>query len=90
MANHKSSKKRIRRNANRAVINGARTSRMRTFIKKIELAISAGDSAAASDALKTAQPEIQRGVAKGIIHKNTAARKISRLSSRIKAIKKAA
>ncbi|MCB9983600.1 MAG: 30S ribosomal protein S20 [Rhodospirillales bacterium] len=90
MANHKSSKKRIRRNANRTVINGARMSRIRTFIKKVELALGAGDAKQAETALKNAQPEISRGVSKGILHKNTAARKISRLTSRIKALKNAA
>ena len=89
MANHASSKKRIRRNENRAEINGARRSRIRTFIKKIEIALSEDDAKGAAEALKAAQPEIQRGVVKGIMHKNTAARKISRLSSRIKALKKA-
>ena len=87
MANHKSAKKRIRRNAARAEVNGARRSRIRTFIKKVELAISAGNSEDAKAALQNAQPEIQRGVAKGILHKNTAARKLSRLSSRVKALK---
>ena len=89
MANHKSSKKRIIRNAKRAQINGARTSRMRTFIKKIELALEAGDAKAADEALKKAQPEILRGVSKGIIHKNTASRRISRLSARVKSLKSA-
>lgn len=84
MANHASSKKRIRRNARRADINGARRSRIRTFIKKVELAITAGDADNAKVALKDAQPEIMRGIAKGIFHKNTASRKISRLSQRIK------
>ncbi len=87
MANHASALKRIRRNARRADINGARRGRIRTFIKKIELALTAGDTKAAEEALKNAQPEIQRGVAKGIMPKNTAARKISRLSARIKAAK---
>ena len=87
MANHASALKRIRRNARRAEINGARRTRIRTFIKKVELALSAGDTKTAEEALKNAQPEIQRGVAKGIWHKNTAARKISRLSARIKAAK---
>jgi small subunit ribosomal protein S20 len=87
MANHASARKRIRRNARRADINGARRGRIRTFIKKIESALSAGDATQAQEALKVAQPEIQRGVAKGILHKNTAARKISRLSARIKAAK---
>ena len=90
MANHASSKKRIRRNARRADINKSRVSRMRTFIKKVEAALGAGDAKEAETALKNAQPEIGRGVAKGIIHKNTAARKMSRLSARIKALKKAA
>lgn len=90
MANHKSSKKRIRRNARRAEINGARMSRIRTFIKKIELALQDGNAAEAETALKNAQPEIHRGVSKGILHKNTASRKLSRLSSRIKAVKNAA
>jgi small subunit ribosomal protein S20 len=87
MANHASARTRIRRNARRAEINGARRNRIRTFIKKIELALIAGDAKQAEEALKVAQPEIQRGVAKGILHKNTAARKISRLSARIKAAK---
>ncbi len=86
MANHASAKKRVRRNERRAVINTARRSRIRTFIKKVETAISSGDSNAAKDALKAAQPEIQKGVSKGIIHKNTAARKLSRLSASIKSI----
>lgn len=86
MANHASSKKRIRRNARRAEINGARRSRIRTFIKKVELAIESGDQKEANTALTAAQPELLRGVAKGIFHKNTVARKLSRLSSRIKAL----
>ena len=90
MADHKSAKKRIRRNARAAVVNGARANRMRTFIKKIELALASGDAPAAEIALKQAQPEIQRGVAKGILHKNTAARRLSRLSASIKRIKQAA
>ncbi len=87
MANHASAKKRIRRNANRAAINGARRSRIRTFIKKVELALTAGDVDQAQKALVAAQPEMDRGVAKGILHKNTVARKLSRLSARIKAAK---
>ncbi|NQZ14224.1 MAG: 30S ribosomal protein S20 [Alphaproteobacteria bacterium] len=87
MANHASAKKRIRRNARRATINGARRGRIRTFIKKVETAIMEGKADEAQTALKDAQPEIQRGVAKGIMHKNTAGRKISRLSAAIKAIK---
>ena len=86
MANHISAKKRIRRNARRAAINGARMSRIRTFVKKVELAIAAGDADGAREALKNAQPEIQRGVTRGVLHRNTASRKISRLASRVKAI----
>ncbi len=89
MANHASSKIRIRRNARRAVINGARKSRIRTFAKKVEMAIVAGDASAAEAALRAVQPELQRGAAKGIMHKKTAARKMSRLSARIKALKTA-
>ena len=86
MANHKSAKKRIIRNANRAEINKSRISRIRTFIKKVETAISSGDQAAAQTALKEAQPEIMRGVTKGVLHKNTASRKVSRLGARVKAV----
>lgn len=87
MANHASARKRIRTNARRADINTARRSRIRTFTKKVELAIAAGDATAAAAALKAAQPELQRGAAKGIVEKKAASRKISRLSARIKAIK---
>ena len=86
MANHKSAKKRIIRNAKRAEINGARISRVRTFIKKVELAITSGDKAAAQQALREAQPEIMRGVSRGVMHKNTASRKMSRLAARVKAV----
>ena len=86
MANHKSAKKRIIRNAKRAEINGARIGRIRTFIKKVESAISAGDKDGAQVALREAQPEIMRGVSRGVIHKNTASRKMSRLSARVKAV----
>ena len=86
MANHASSKKRIRRNNGRAVVNGARRSRIRTSIKKVEAAIASGSEKDAKAALQAAQPELQRGVAKGIYHKNTVARKLSRLSARIKAL----
>ena len=86
MANHKSSKKRIIRNANRALINGARMSRIRTFVKKVEMAIASGDADAARAALRAAQPEMQRGVTRGVLHKNTVSRKISRLNARVKAL----
>jgi small subunit ribosomal protein S20 len=86
MANHKSAEKRIRQTERRTAVNRARVSRVRTFIKKVETAIESGDKAAARDAFIAAQPELQRGVGKGVVHKNTAARKLSRLSSRIKAL----
>jgi small subunit ribosomal protein S20 len=86
MANHKSAKKRIRRNAKRALINGARMSRIRTFVKKVEMAIESGDAENARTALRNAQPEIQRGVTRGVLHRNTASRKISRLAARVKAV----
>ena len=83
MANTPQAKKRIGRNANRAAINGARVSRIRSFIKAVESAIAAGKKSDATAALKQAQPEIARGVARGVIHKNTAARKFSRLTKRV-------
>ena len=86
MANTPQAKKRIRRNARRTEINRSRVSRIRTFIRKVEDAITAGDKAAATEALKAAQPEIMRGVTKGVMHKKTASRKVSRLSARVKAI----
>lgn len=86
MAQHKSAKKRIRSNARRSVVNGARRSRIRTFVTKVELAIAGGKKDEAAAALKAAQPEIQRGVTKGVVLKNTASRKISRLNARIKAM----
>ena len=86
MANHKSALKRIRRNQYRATVNHARMSRIRTFVKKVEQAIQGGDPDAASAALRVAQPEIQRGVTKGVLHKNTASRKIARLSKRVRAL----
>ena len=86
MANTPQAKKRIRRNANRTAINGARVSRIRSFVKKVETAIAGGDKAAAAEALKQAQPELARGVARGVLHKNTASRKLSRLSKRVAAM----
>ena len=83
MANTPQAKKRIRRNATRATINHSRISRIRTFIKAVESAISAGKKKDAAEALKMVQPEMARGVARGVIHKNTAARKFSRLSKRV-------
>jgi small subunit ribosomal protein S20 len=86
MANTPQAEKRIRRNDRRAAVNKARVSRIRTFVKKVESSLAAGDAAAAAAALKAAQPEMMRGVSKGVLHKNTVARKISRLSSRVKAL----
>ncbi|MCK5374869.1 MAG: 30S ribosomal protein S20 [Alphaproteobacteria bacterium] len=86
MANHASAKKRVRRNQKHAEVNKSRRSRIRTFVKKVEAAISAKDADTAKEALKVAQPELQKGAAKGILHKNVVARKLSRLSARIKAI----
>lgn len=86
MANTPQAKKRIRRNENRAEINGARMSRIRSFVKKVELALDAGDKDAAKTALQAAQPEMARGVARGVLHKNTVARKMSRLSKRVAAL----
>ena len=86
MANTASARKRIRQNERRNARNIARRSRVRTFVKKVEEAIVGGDKAAAAAALTAAQPEMQRGATKGIAHKNTVARKISRLSARIKAL----
>ena len=86
MANSPSSKKRALQAERRAEINKARRSRMRTFVRKVEEAIATGDQAAATEALKAAQPEIMRSVSKGVVHKNTASRKISRLAGRVKAL----
>ena len=86
MANTPQAKKRIRRNARRADVNGARVSRIRTFVKKAESALESGDKSAAESALKAMQPELARGVAKGVLHKNTASRKFSRLTKRIAAL----
>ncbi|MGE3692608.1 MAG: 30S ribosomal protein S20 [Novosphingobium sp.] len=83
MANTPQAKKRIRRNNRRADINTARVSRIRTFVKKVESAIAGGDKAAATAALSEAQPELARGVARGVLHKNTASRKLSRLTKRV-------
>jgi small subunit ribosomal protein S20 len=83
MANHKSAEKRIRQTAKRTIVNKTRVSRIRTFVKRVEAAIAAGDKTAAAEAFRAAQPELQRGVNKGVVHRNTAARKISRLALRI-------
>lgn len=86
MANTPQARKRIRRNARRADINGARVSRIRTFVKQVESALAAGDKDQAKAALERVQPELDRGVAKGVLHRNTASRKLSRLSKRLAAL----
>jgi small subunit ribosomal protein S20 len=86
MANSPSSKKRALQSERRAEINRARRSRMRTFIRKVEEAIAAGEASAAAEALRAAQPEIMRSVSKDVLHKNTASRKISRLAGRVNAL----
>lgn len=86
MANTPQARKRIRRNANRAVINGARVSRIRTFVKQVESALASGDKDQARVALQRVQPELARGVSKGVVHRNTAARKLSRLTKRVAAL----
>jgi len=86
MANHASAKTRVRRNERRALINKNRMSRIRTFMKRVESAIDAGNAKEANEALRAVQPEIYRGVSKGLFHKSNVARKMSRLSARIKAI----
>ncbi|MAZ03116.1 MAG: 30S ribosomal protein S20 [Sneathiella sp.] len=86
MAHHKSALKRIRQTDTRTERNRARRSRIRTFVKKVELAVTEGDQAKANDALRVAQSELARGVVKGVYNKNTASRKISRLNARVKAL----
>lgn len=84
MANHKSSEKRNRQTLKRTENNRVRTSRIKSFLRKVEEAIASGDKKVANEALKAAQPELMRGVSKGVVRKETASRKMSRLSSRIK------
>ncbi len=86
MANTPSAKKAARKIARRTEINRTRRSRMRTYLRKVEEAIAAGDGAAAAEALREAQPEIMRAAQKGVLHKNTASRKVSRLAQRVKSI----
>jgi small subunit ribosomal protein S20 len=86
MANSPSSRKRALQATRRADMNKARRSRMRTFIRRVEEALTSGDQGAAAEALRQAQPEIMRGVSKGVMHKNTASRKISRLAGRVNAL----
>ena len=86
MANSPQAKKRARQNEARATVNKTRRSRIRTFLRKVEEAIASGDKDAAAAALRAAQPELRRGVTKGVFHKNTASRKVSRLAARVKAL----
>lgn len=86
MAHHKSAKKRIRQTAERTAVNRSRVSRIRTFVKKFETAAASGDKEAAQAAFKLAMPALHRGVNRGVIHRNTAARKISRMSARMKSL----
>lgn len=86
MANTRSAKKAVRQIQRRTEVNKARRSRIRTFMRKVEEAIASGDKTAAETALREAQPEIMRGVTKGVLHKNTASRKVSRLAQRVKAL----
>ena len=86
MANTTSAKKRVRRDGRKTAVNASRRNRVRTFLKKIETAIDDGDRDTANSALRAAQPELMRGVSRGVFKKNTATRKLSRLSQRIKAI----
>jgi small subunit ribosomal protein S20 len=90
MANTAQSKKRARQSEARYAVNKARRSRIRTFLRKVEEAIASGDAEVAAAALKAAQPELARGVSKGVLHKNTVSRKISRLASRVKTVATAA
>jgi small subunit ribosomal protein S20 len=84
MANTKSAKKMVRKIARRTEVNKSRRSRVRTYVRKVEEAVAAGDKKAATEALKAAEPELMRGVTRGVLHKNTASRKVSRLAARVK------
>lgn len=86
MPHHKSAEKRLRQTEKRTAVNRARMSRVRTFVKKVETAIDSGDKAAAESALQVAQPELHRATSKGVMHRNTVARKLSRLAARINAL----
>ena len=86
MANTPSAKKAARKIAHRTAVNGARRSRVRTFLRKVEEAIAAGSADEARTALAAAEPEIMRAAQKGVLHKNTASRKVSRLAARVRAI----
>jgi small subunit ribosomal protein S20 len=86
MANHKSAEKRARQTERRTAVNQSRKARIRTFVRKVEEAISSGDKAAAEAAMRAAESELARGASKGVLHRNTVARKTSRLAARVKAV----
>jgi small subunit ribosomal protein S20 len=86
MPHHKSAEKRLRQTEKRSIVNRARLSRVRTFVKKVETAIETGDKVVAQSAFQQAQPELHRATTKGVMHKNTVARKLSRLAARINAL----
>ena len=86
MAHHQSAKKRIRQTARRTAVNRNRVSRIRTFVKKFDIAVASGDKAAAAAAFREALPELQRGISSGVLHRNTVARKVSRMAARVKAL----
>lgn len=86
MAHHRSAKKRIRQTAKRTAVNRSRMSRIKTFVRKVEDALAKGDVSLAQAAFRDAEPEIRRGITKGVLHLNTASRKISRLSRRVRAL----
>jgi small subunit ribosomal protein S20 len=86
MPHHKSAEKRLRQTEKRTIVNGARLSRVRTYVKKVEVAIETGDKTAAQSAFQEAQPELHRATTKGVMHRNTVARKLSRLAARINAL----
>ena len=87
MPSHKSAEKRVRVTAKRTAVNKARRSQIRSAIRSVEEALATGDKKAATEALKAAEPQIMRGVSKGVVHKNTGSRKVSRLAARLKALK---
>ena len=87
MPSHRSAEKRVRNTAKRTAVNKARRSQIRSAIRTVEEALAAGDKKGATAALKAAEPQIMRGVSKGVVHRNTASRKVSRLSARLKALK---
>jgi len=87
MAHHSSAKKRIRQTESRTEVNRARVSRIRSFVKKVELAISSGNAEAAKAALHDVEPQLMKGVQAGVVHKNTASRKVSRLAARVRDMK---